>query len=192
MLQSFLWKPSLPFLISEHRGKNPKGCACADDLLKLILSPTPSFSLVTVQWLRTDIPAYSYHPKCPTARMQYLSTYTSILPSATRHEVEIEKLKSDKYLQTAPISWHWLMVSHGAITSTPIILSVDGGWTDWSEGTCWGYQWFGYRRKTRACTNPEPVCGGSGCVGRGIEVTPCDPRWGEQKTHQWTSNRYNM
>ena len=131
---------------------------------------------IHTNWIIVEHTSDTRLPKCKFCQLQHVMWK------------EIENYRRHKYLQTAPIRWHWLMASHGAITSTRIILSVDGGWTDWSEGTCWGYQRFGYQWKTRTCTNPEPVCGGSACVGRGIEVTPCDPRRGKQKRHLWFPN----
>lgn len=51
---------------------------------------------------------------------------------------------------------------------------VNGGWSSWSpwrECKCLGKPFQG-RKRTRSCTNPIPINGGSECIGPQIQKSP--------------------
>ena len=59
-----------------------------------------------------------------------------------------------------------------------VVVSVDGGWSDWSDWTMCnhiGDQRSGDRClcRARACNNPRPFYGGLECDGEGVEVRNC-------------------
>ena len=62
---------------------------------------------------------------------------------------------------------------------TPIILfpiiTVDGGWSDYSEWTpCSASCGGGSQERTRECDNPQPENGGQACTGTAKETRPCN------------------
>jgi hypothetical protein len=58
----------------------------------------------------------------------------------------------------------------GVSSSTPVNVSVDGGWSNWvNEGTCVN----GSQTQKRTCTNPAPLNNGSPCLGSVTQVIPC-------------------
>jgi hypothetical protein len=52
--------------------------------------------------------------------------------------------------------------------------SVDGGWSEWSEGRC-DLDCGGERIRTRKCNNPVPVGNGLDCKGEKKEILDCSP-----------------
>ena len=53
---------------------------------------------------------------------------------------------------------------------------VDGGFSDWSIwGACSVSCGYGIQLRTRTCTNPEPLNGGSECVGEREDRKQCQP-----------------
>jgi len=54
-------------------------------------------------------------------------------------------------------------------------LSVNGGWTTWSEWqACSVVCGTGSQKRTRTCTQPAPANGGAGCSGDAEETQPCE------------------
>ena len=65
-------------------------------------------------------------------------------------------------------------IKHLTVRLKRRILSVDGGysvWSDWSEcsATCGG----GTQSRYRTCTNPAPAYGGADCSGPASETRTC-------------------
>lgn len=52
---------------------------------------------------------------------------------------------------------------------------IDGGWTDWSWGTCSTTCGPGVQVGTRTCTNPTPQYGGQQCQGDSQTTQACNP-----------------
>ena len=44
-------------------------------------------------------------------------------------------------------------------------LLVNGNWSEWVDGPCSKTCSLGVMKRTRTCSNPEPFCGGSPCLG---------------------------
>uniref|UniRef100_A0A915PU21 Peptidase M12B domain-containing protein n=1 Tax=Setaria digitata TaxID=48799 RepID=A0A915PU21_9BILA len=64
-----------------------------------------------------------------------------------------------------------LCVPEIACTGTPI----DGAWTTWSEWSqCSDPCINGYQSRTRFCSNPRALNGGSPCLGSDFELAPCN------------------
>ena len=66
---------------------------------------------------------------------------------------------------------HFLSIE---VLVTSLCLSVDGGWTTWSEWqtcsvTCGG----GSQKRTRTCANPLPQHGGAWCSGDVEQTRTC-------------------
>ncbi|XP_022341552.2 semaphorin-5A-like [Crassostrea virginica] len=63
--------------------------------------------------------------------------------------------------------------------TTPQIVSVDGGWSIWTNwSVCSSACDQGFQKRIRVCSNPAPSNGGQDCVGEKLEsqtctVTPC-------------------
>ncbi|VDI50479.1 Hypothetical predicted protein [Mytilus galloprovincialis] len=53
------------------------------------------------------------------------------------------------------------------------LMSVDGGWTDWSWSKCSVSCGSGTQTGSRSCTNPAPLHGGNACVGETTKVQEC-------------------
>lgn len=54
---------------------------------------------------------------------------------------------------------------------------VDGGWTRWAEwNDCSATCGNGTQQRSRSCTNPTPMYGGTDCVGETSQVRRCFPR----------------
>ena len=52
---------------------------------------------------------------------------------------------------------------------------INGGWTDWmNSGTCSKPCEGGLQSQIRTCTNPEPMHGGTNCVGSVEQKLPCN------------------
>ena len=52
---------------------------------------------------------------------------------------------------------------------------VNGGWTAWSEWSdCSATCGTGLSLRSRSCTNPASVAGGSDCAGESVETMECD------------------
>lgn len=55
-----------------------------------------------------------------------------------------------------------------------ILVTVDGGWSDWCEWSmCSVSCGHGLRMRTRQCDNPAPACGGAHCHGDHTEEDAC-------------------
>lgn len=52
--------------------------------------------------------------------------------------------------------------------------SVDGGWSDWQNGTCSATCGGGVMNRTRQCDNPAPVGDGQDCDGESEETVECN------------------
>lgn len=51
---------------------------------------------------------------------------------------------------------------------------TDGGWTRWSNwSTCSLTCGYGFRKRTRSCTNPRPKGSGKKCLGRSVMIIIC-------------------
>ena len=56
-----------------------------------------------------------------------------------------------------------------------VFVTVDGGWTSWSNVTsCSASCGFGQVDQTRSCTNPAPVGIGMPCIGDTNRTVDCD------------------
>ncbi len=51
--------------------------------------------------------------------------------------------------------------------------SVNGGWSNWSCGSCSATCGAGTQTCTRTCTNPAPFCGGAACAGSATMTQAC-------------------
>ena len=72
-------------------------------------------------------------------------------------------------------------------------LLVHGNWSEWLDGPCSKTCALGIMKRTRTCSNPEPTCGGSPCLGVDevdVEclVAECDCEFRRQgKCDPWSS-----
>ena len=55
-----------------------------------------------------------------------------------------------------------------------MICLVDGGWSDWSTGSCSVTCGGGVKEKFRVCNNPTPFCQGKNCNGTNLETEECN------------------
>ncbi|XP_071104591.1 SCO-spondin-like isoform X6 [Haliotis cracherodii] len=95
-------------------------------------------------------------------------------------------------LQAAvPDTGKYTFTAGGATSEGTVTVFVNGGWTEWSaalracSATC-GQSVSGTDTRTRTCTNPVPVNGGSTCVGNPLDiqsiicqVPACATGWGQ-------------
>ena len=51
---------------------------------------------------------------------------------------------------------------------------MDGGWSDWSTGSCSVSCGGGVKEKFRVCNNPTPFCQGKKCNGTNLETEECN------------------
>ncbi|XP_048241490.1 uncharacterized protein LOC124124850 isoform X5 [Haliotis rufescens] len=92
---------------------------------------------------------------------------------------------------TVPDSGKYTFTAGGATSEGTVTVFVNGGWTEWSaalkvcSATC-GQSVSGTDTRTRTCTNPVPVNGGSTCAGNPLDiqavicqVPACATGWGE-------------
>jgi hypothetical protein len=62
----------------------------------------------------------------------------------------------------------------GTGIGTYLYTSVDGGWSEWSDGKC-DLDCGGERIRTRKCNNPVPFGTGTDCEGEEQEILDCSP-----------------
>lgn len=70
----------------------------------------------------------------------------------------------------------WSLLDHFVLTRFDIwlILTVDGGWSDWSMWTtCAVSCGVGNKTRDRTCTNPEPLHNGRKCNENSLELDSC-------------------
>uniref|UniRef100_A0A1A9V945 Ig-like domain-containing protein n=1 Tax=Glossina austeni TaxID=7395 RepID=A0A1A9V945_GLOAU len=125
---------------------------------ELFCEPPSGFPVPSVNWYKNNVPIVEVNEHGPTITPAGTLTFRQVtLQDMANYTCVAENIAGKRTSDSAVL-----------------IVYVNGGWSSWSpwrECKCLGKPFQG-RKRTRSCTNPIPINGGSECIGPQIQKSP--------------------